>query len=304
MFIIVLFCNGDFDLESHLSIENNNKDRYLKAAYTHIKNKNLINALKMLERLELEYPFDKDVQDLRLLYNDAYEEREVLNRINYITENKSMNFWRHGDVKGANVDRIFINEATDLLIKAEEHKIECLEFRARLWILFEDIINGNLKLNESEPSEEANKFYDMFLAADQIYNDEVELKETQKERNSSYKEWFSEMKKRIAFGSFLLICAIIIMFNFSIGRVVRGLCILSVLIGLLFITIALLNIAVYKARKSALKGFLPDVKIQENNEKLLDDDIKDIKQELKEAHKLLDAVEPEFKNITLKKLKS
>lgn len=298
------YCGGDVDIRDllNVTIDDGNKERYCKSAYTHIQNKNLINASKMLERLELEYPFDKDVQDLRVMYNNAYEEAEINNRINHYTNDKYINFWRHGDIKGSNIDRITLNEVTSLLIKAEKHKIECSEFRARLWILYDDIIHGNLKLNESTPENETNKFYDMFIAADLIYNDEVELKEAQEERNKSYKEWLGEMKSRIIFGSFLLITAIILLLNFSKNSgLIRLLCWFSVFIGLFFILIALLNITVYKERKSVLKGLLPDVKIQENNEKLFDDDIKEIKKELTEAYELLDIVEPEFKNITYDK---
>lgn len=319
------YCLSEIDFANHTTIDID-KDRCLKAAYTHLKNENMEYALKMLDRLELEFPFDPQVIKLREIYDNIckknqlkfsqeqndyrhkQEQKDLIQKkdsvLRQITElEKDTFFWKQNDeFNGTFIDIKKLHHATSLLNEAEDYGIKCLTFRKSMWKLFEDLQSGRLKIHESEPLKHA-KFYNMFALVGFICDDEDELEDAKNDMKSSKKEWFSEMTYRILFGAALCIVAIVLFFlnKGKIGSLFPIIICALTLIGVFLISSALLNIAVYQAPKSILKNYLSAVKEQENNDSLIRSDIKEVEQELKEAHELLDKLLDEFRDITILK---
>lgn len=315
------FCNGDFDLESHLSIENNNKDRYLKAAYTHIQNGNLGYALEMLNRLELEYPFDKEVQALRVMYNTALEKEQqriqaenevqaylarkeaVINQISALE--KDDNFWSSDN---GTIDKSKLISAFNLLDKAEEYELECPSFRAKMWSLYNDTKNGRRRLPNTEFSDE-HRFYNLFCRVTDIWDLKVELSQTKKELKQTQTEWSKKITKNVNISLFaglaIMIIAIVLIVTskkssnlnsdkLSLFLAIGGLGFIMAL-GTILYTIA------YNSRSKFWGFFMFDRKNQLSHEQDIKNDISEIEDELKENQTSSSDLSEEYGRLTFTK---
>ena len=312
------WCGSEIDFANHTTIDWD-IDRLLKAAHTHLQEGDMGRAHEKINQLRLEFPYDPRVKKLIKMYDDAckkeqneYHQKQEQNDLSKKREDilrqiaeleKDTFFWKQNkEFNGTYIDIIKLRNAILLLDKAEEYGIKCLTFRKSMWELFEDLQSRRLKIHEREPLENEG-FYNMFGLVGFICDDEDELEDAKKDMISSKREWLAEMRHRILFGAALWIIAIVLfLFNKDkMGDIMLTSILALFVFGALFASLALLNIAVYQSPKSALKSIMGAVKEQENNDKLINDDIEEIKQELKEAHEMLDKLSNEFKNITILK---
>ncbi|WP_295069737.1 hypothetical protein [Ruminococcus sp.] len=315
------FCNGDFDLESHLSIENNNKDRYLKAAYTHIQNSNLGYALEMLNRLELEYPFDKEVQALRVMYNTALEKEQqriqaenevqaylarkeaVINQISALE--KDDNFWSSDN---GTIDKSKLISAFNLLDKAEEYELECPSFRAKMWSLYNDTKNGRRRLPNTEFSD-VHRFYNLFCRITDIWDLQIEHSQTKKELKAAQKEWSNKITKSVnaaLFGgiAILIISIVNIIFtikspNYTSDKLSPYIIIGS--IGLLIILCVILYTIIYNSKSNFWSIFMFSRKKQKEFEDEFLNDLSEIEEEINENKNSSENLRSEYGRLTFDK---
>lgn len=302
------FCGIDVDIQQHLSVDLDSKKRFCKAAHTHIQNGNLRNAGIMLERLELEYPFDKEVQDLRKMYDAAYnEEQDRLKRereqreydkkrediIRQISEfEQDVDFWQPNNEEMAShsnyVNLFKLKLAVSLLDKAEEYKIECQKFRALMWELLKNVQSGKLVVGEVSLDENADKYYNMFIMASNINDYKAKIEKTKQAIN-----WKKGIRKKF------LITFVSCLF-FSILAVVLYKEVLDdvfVLIGTIGILLFVLGFRYVKYPYNILKIILPQTNQQEEFNK----DIEELQGKIEETQADFEKVESEYKEITFNK---
>ncbi|WP_297958638.1 hypothetical protein [uncultured Ruminococcus sp.] len=310
------FCGIDVDIQQHLSVDLDSKKRFCKAAHTHIQNGNFKNAEIMLERLELEYPFDKEVQDLRKMYDAAYneeqdrlkrerEQREYNRRREEIIEQikeceNDKDFWTP---ESGCIDERKLEKHIHLLEQAEHYKIECRKFCENMWKVLEDTKKGIIKLKINETSEGKHRFYNMFIMAHLINNNEIELEKRKNNLKESPVKWRKAMNNRIKCGFVFIVFFILLLF---FSKSVKDDLALYLgeffgLIGGWIIIYTLFAILVYQLPNSFFKKIIAGVKEQEETERKMNDDISEIRKILDEICRKYDYIEKEYKEITLNK---
>jgi hypothetical protein len=319
------FCGIDVDIQQHLSVDLDSKKRYCKAAYTHIQNGNLRNAEIMLERLELEYPFDKEVQDLRRMYDEEQdrlkrerEQREYDKKrediINEITKiENDIKFWQtYGWYLGSELDR-----AVELLDKSEEYEIDCLKFRAFMWSLFEDVRNGKLFLNLREDKRngyltsdikeikpQGHKYYNMFIMANNLYGYKEMQKEIKQALIDSHNKWKNEIKKKIIRSFITCFVLAIVMFILSEtdkSQIIIDMIFVIGFFGILFFFLGLVYVLSYKSRNNIFRRILLETNQQEELESKFNKVIEGLQEKIEETQVDFEKVESEYKEITFNK---
>lgn len=300
-------CNGDVDFMSDILIDYSDKKRCWRAAYIQIQNGQLNKALILLKQLEKLYPNDKDVQDLRNRYEEAYSEECNNKKINNLKKRIALfeddnSFWEH---KNNYINEKKLKKALDLLEDAINNGIECPNFRYKMWRILCDVRNGRAMLYNSDVLSD-HELYTLFLLAANVRDAEIRVMQEREERDKFFEEWSKRIEKKLntslLIGIGLFIISVALFFSSSKGSNARTFFVITGLVSIIIILFIVLYCKICNSKNETLKKLFIETY---QNEKVIAEKhskVKKTEEMYDKLNKLYSELESNYMGITFWKI--